>query len=117
MHRPTSNDKFKPILVPLGLILSLPIFALSSCAEEKLSKKATQVEQRNNRGYNKSDAVAVMACAPENDRAFSVFDVPGADSMILTDAKVSAHSEIRLRDNTAPGLFLADPQAGVAAVL
>jgi hypothetical protein len=57
------------------------------------------------------------ACARANDRPFSVYDVPGADSMILVDDAVSLRSTLRTADGKAPGAMVVDPALDVAAIL
>jgi hypothetical protein len=61
--------------------------------------------------------VASLACAKPNDRPFAVYDIPGADSIVLVDAKVSERTMLRTMDNKAPGASLVDPDLDVAAVL
>ncbi|MCK6547660.1 hypothetical protein L6R52_17550 [Myxococcota bacterium] len=61
--------------------------------------------------------VSTAACAVPNDRPFEVYDVPGADSMLLVDARVSERTMLRTMDNRAPGAAFVDPSLHVAAVL
>lgn len=68
-------------------------------------------------GIDDVNEVATLACAKINDRPFDVFDVPGADSMILMDAQVRERTTLRTMDNRAPGAALVDPELEVAAVL
>jgi hypothetical protein len=68
-------------------------------------------------GINDSAEVATLACAVANDRPFVVYDVPGADSMLLADASVREHSTLRLSDGRAPGAMFADPDRQVAVAL
>lgn len=61
--------------------------------------------------------VEALACSKVNDRPFFVFDVVGADSLLLMDAKVSERSMLRTADGRAPGAIFADPELDVAATL
>lgn len=61
--------------------------------------------------------VSTLACSRPNDRPFEVYDVPGADSMVLIDAQVRERSMLRTMDNRAPGAALVDPDLDVASVL
>ncbi len=61
--------------------------------------------------------VSTLACAQTNDRPFAVYDMPGADSMLLVDGNVTVRSTLRTSDNKAPGGVFSDPDRGVSAVL
>jgi hypothetical protein len=68
-------------------------------------------------GIDDTVEVSTLACAKINDRPFEVYDVPGADSMILMDAQVRERATLRTMDNKAPGASLVDPDLDVAAIL
>jgi hypothetical protein len=68
-------------------------------------------------GIDDINEVSTIACAKINDRPYEVYDVPGADSMILMDAQVRERATLRTMDNKAPGASLVDPDLDVAAVL
>lgn len=69
-------------------------------------------------GIPDPNEVSYLACAPGNDRPFYVYDVPGADSMLLADAQVGERSMLRNpTDNRAPGAVFLDTNLGVGAVL
>lgn len=61
--------------------------------------------------------VSTLACSKPNDRPFAVYDMPGADSMLLMDDRVSVRSMLRTTDNLAPGGVFLDPDLEVAAVV
>ena len=61
--------------------------------------------------------VSTLACSKANDRPFAVYDMPGADSMLLMDDRVSVRSMLRTMDNRAPGAVFRDPGLDVAAVI
>lgn len=68
-------------------------------------------------GILDSDEVSTLACAPGNDRPFFVYDIPGADAMLLADAEVRDRATLRTVDDRAPGAVFYDPDHGIAAVL
>jgi hypothetical protein len=68
-------------------------------------------------GIDDPAEVSTTACAVPNDRPFEVYDVPGADSMLLVDARVRERTMLRTMDNRAPGAAFVDPSLDVAAVL
>ena len=68
-------------------------------------------------GIPDGDEVSTLACAPGNDRPFYVYDVPGADAMLLADARVAERKTVRTNDGRAPGAVFYDPDLGVAATL
>ncbi|MFO0728445.1 MAG: hypothetical protein U1E65_32010 [Myxococcota bacterium] len=68
-------------------------------------------------GIPDANEVAFLACNRSHDRKITVFDVPGADAMLMVDAVVSEHSMLKTSDGRAPGLELSDPTTGIAAVL
>jgi hypothetical protein len=74
-------------------------------------------EDTDGDGILDSDEVSTLACDPSNDRPFFVYDIPGADAMLLADAQVRERSMLRTSDNRAPGAVFLDPDRGVAAVL
>jgi hypothetical protein len=61
--------------------------------------------------------VSTLACSQTNDRPFTTYDVPGADSIILMDAQASVQQTLRTPDNKAPGAIFFDPGLSVAGVL
>jgi hypothetical protein len=68
-------------------------------------------------GIDDDAEVSTLACAVVNDRPFAVFDIPGADSMMLMDERVGARQTLRTPDNKAPGAAFLDSSLSVAAVL
>lgn len=61
--------------------------------------------------------VSTLACNKANDRPFAVYDLPGADAMLLMDERVSVRRTVRTTDNLAPGGVFMDPELGVAAAV
>jgi hypothetical protein len=77
----------------------------------------TRVDTGGNTIPDTGPGPATAACSRANDRPFSVYDFPCTDSMLVVDAKVSIHSELRTMDNKVPGAMVVDPDLDVAAVV
>lgn len=120
MLRATHNHSLKPIALAIVVLsgASLPFLSLSSCGTDKFSREADKVSREDDRrGVDRKDQVAVLACGAENDRPFDVYDVPGADSLLLLDARVSTRSTLRTPDERAPGIVLRQADLDVAGLL
>lgn len=61
--------------------------------------------------------VSYQACSRVNDRKVEVYDVPGADAMLMVDAVVSQKSWLSTSDGKVPGLQVFDPSTSVSAVV
>lgn len=128
--------------VAFALLLGLPLAACSKSEELPIEQRDGDndaipdlSEDRNQNGVvdpGETDPTAVdtdldgvpdevevstLACSKVNDRPFEVYDVPGADSMVLVDARVRERSTLRTLDNRAPGAALVDPELDVASVI
>ncbi len=68
-------------------------------------------------GIPDEQEVSTQACGAGNDRPFAVYDVPGAYSALLVDAKVSQHALLFTTDQKNPGGVFYDPELDVAALL
>lgn len=68
-------------------------------------------------GILDGEEVSTQACGPQNDRAFMVYDVPGADAEVLVDAEVSVHGLLYTFDARNPGAVFFDPSLDVAAAV
>src|SRR5215472_291277 len=60
----------------------------------------SRVDTGGNMVADNGGSAETDACARSNDRPFGVYDVPGADSMLLVDDKVTLRSTLRTPDNT-----------------
>jgi hypothetical protein len=76
-----------------------------------------EVKDTDNDGIPDADEVDAIACGRERDRPIKVYDVPGADAMLLVDAAVSERALLFEPGGRNVGLAVADPALGVAAVL
>ena len=68
-------------------------------------------------GILDGDEVSTLVCAPDADRPFAVYDVPGADAEVLVDAGVSTWDLLFSRDGRNAGAVFYDPGLDVAGVV